>query len=320
MPRILLQLGALLSLILLNSCYFNSAGHLVHAASYNHAVEMAELKRDGGCVYTDGKYDYAELTCYRVETPVITQYCVLFPETPKKPSLTPVGKRMYRISPALAAYLTGKSAICVDCSAPDPVSESRASIAARCTSAPILRSAAPARHEYSHMSPAACLLYPAACLDWLCVDVPVSCAENILFIGGFASGAFSWENARPKEEQRRAANQAKTDIRELIKDYRILVRDMESVRDAVSAARMAPVIEREHLACETKEIPLVVRMEAAGRVASKKQGKTSAEDEWYDREEDKEYRRQYRRYQDECRRLEQHDYYGSAALKRVLRS
>lgn len=132
---------------------------------------MGKLKNESGCVYSDGKNAYVELTRYRYEKPVQTLYGINFKQTEETPMLTPTGKQMYRIDAGTAAYLTGKSAVCPAAAAPVPVSESRESIAARCTHAPIARALTSARHEYPYTSPAAWWLYPAAGLDWLCVDL-----------------------------------------------------------------------------------------------------------------------------------------------------
>lgn len=243
-------IGALLCLSMLNSCYFNSAGHIVRAASYNATVDTGELKANSGSVYTDGVCYYVEMMRYRFEKPVTTQYSAFDTDSkPKTPQMTAMERQMYRIDADFADYLTGKSSS-YGSSKPVPVSESKASIAARCNALPITRTASSTRHDYQHSSPGAFWLYTAAGFDWLCVDLPVTCVENSLVIAGVATvGALMILSYDPAQKYREAASEGRSAMLQAIELNKDLTYAMANVRSPQSANALAPEIARLYSQC-----------------------------------------------------------------------
>lgn len=318
-----LSVGALLGMSLFSSCYFNSAGHIVRAASYNAVVDVGDLKADTGYVYCDGSNYYVELMRYRFEKPVTTQYSVFDEDkTPKTPKMTPMEKQMYRIDADFADYLTGKSNSYGN-SRPVPVSESKEDIAARCTTRRITRSASSSRHDYRYSSPAAFWLYTAAGFDWLCVDLPMTCVENSLVIAGAAT-VVAWEvlSWHPSNEVRNDLKEVKPAMRSAIEENRTLAYYMEMVRSRESADRLAPVI-RQHYANAAHYESIVNKN--YNRIADRQNelsrigidNMTSAEIRDINRLHD-EYESAIDSYRYQKRRLDLNDYYGSQALMNVL--
>lgn len=242
--------GALLCMSMFNSCYFNSAGHIVRAASYNATVDTGELKANSGSVYTDGVCYYVEMMRYRFEKPVTTQYSAFDTDSkPKTPQMTAMGRQMYRIDADFADYLTGRSSS-YGSSKPVAVSESKESIAARCTAMPITRTANSTRHDYQHSSPAAFWLYTAAGFDWLCVDLPVTCVENSLVIAGAATlGALMILSYDPAQKYREAASEGRSAMLRATELNRDLTYLMANVRSPQSANALAPEIARLYSQC-----------------------------------------------------------------------
>ena len=174
---------ALSGSLLLNSCYFNSAGHIFDKASYQASSFTRELKSDKNqVVYTDGSDYYVELTRYRMGKPVVTQYSVFSQdETSDKDKLQVRGKVMFRIPRDFAMYLTGQA------KGPDVPSEmtlvkNGAEIKSRCSTLPIVKNAGKYAEVWQHRSSAAPWLYTAGVFDWLCVDLPMTCVENAIVI------------------------------------------------------------------------------------------------------------------------------------------
>lgn len=61
--------------LVLNSCYFNSAGHIFDKAKYNAVLTTSGVKADSGAVvYADGEKFYIEVLMGRYDKPVQTMY------------------------------------------------------------------------------------------------------------------------------------------------------------------------------------------------------------------------------------------------------
>ncbi len=176
-----------LSLPALNSCYFNSAGHLFEKASYHAAADMADLK-PGSNIYTDGQNYYVELPRYRAGKPVRTQMAAFGQEqVSAKLVKEPEGESVVVSIPAdYAMYLAGKSKSPSEPSFMVRVKEDIEDIKGRCQSIPAVRTPKESRCYFTYTSPAAAGWYTLGVLDWLCVDLPVTCVENSLMLcGGF---------------------------------------------------------------------------------------------------------------------------------------
>ncbi len=180
--------GALTGSLLLNSCYFNSAGHIFDKASYQASSFTRELRSNNNqVVYTDGSDYYVELTRYRLGEPVVTQYNAFSQkETGSEEKLQERGTAVFRIPSDFAMFLTGQA------KGPDVPSEmtlvqNGAAIKSSCSTLPIVRDAGKYAEVWQHRSSAAPWLYAAGVLDWLCVDLPITCVENALLIAGCAA-------------------------------------------------------------------------------------------------------------------------------------
>lgn len=180
--------GALTCSLLLNSCYFNSAGHIFDKASYQAASVTRELEANKNqVVYTDGEDYYVELTRFRMGDPVKTQYSAFDQESEDSaPKLEARGKDMFQIPKDFAMYLTGKA------KGPDvPKEMTRIEnadwIKSSCTTMPIVKNAGKYAEVWQQKSSAAPWLYMAGGLDWLCVDLPITLVENTLVVAGVAT-------------------------------------------------------------------------------------------------------------------------------------
>ncbi len=186
---LLLLLVTMLVPMLLNSCYFNSAGHLFDKASYRAGTNMGDLQ-PGHYVYSDGSNSYVELPRYNASMPVQTQFGIGMQEGHMNlPRFEPEGlgeTEIICIPNDYAAYLTGKAAGPTQPSFMTRVKADPFLIKAGCQATPVVRTPEDARCYFRHKSPYAALWYTAGAFEWLCVDLPVTCVENCLMLcGGF---------------------------------------------------------------------------------------------------------------------------------------
>lgn len=183
--RVFASAVVLLLCTVLNSCYFNSAGHLFEKASYRAAADVTDLK-SGDSVYCKGGEYYIELPRYRFGKVIRTQYNA-FETSPMNPAvkhrLGPDDIDMFRIPSEYAMYLTGQADAPVEPAFFERVDDAE-SIKSGATTLSVNR--APEKYEYfyRHTSSAAGWWYTAGVLDWLCVDLPVTCLENSLLLSG----------------------------------------------------------------------------------------------------------------------------------------
>ncbi len=183
---LLLQMAAVLSLFLLNSCYFNSAGHILDNASYKAAVDMADAK-PGKSVYTDGTHYYIELPRYKAGKPVKTQYSILDQEQekPRTDQLRLTSEHtLVRIPEDYALYLTGQSQTPAKPSSVTPVNKDEDEIKQRCRKLAVTRQPEADLTLFPYKSAWPGGWQMLAALDWLCVDLPITCVENSLMICG----------------------------------------------------------------------------------------------------------------------------------------
>lgn len=165
--------------VALSSCYFNSAGHIVNAGSYTAKVKTDKIQ-PGQVVYQkDGRY-YAELARYRNDEKVITQYC-FHEDKQREMDYSYQGKQLCEIPADYAQYITGQSGASVTPSFLRPVKDESA-ITESATKLPIVRVGAYQDKMFEYRSPNLPWLWTAAVFDWLCVDLPVTCVENGLFV------------------------------------------------------------------------------------------------------------------------------------------
>ncbi len=172
-------------LCLLNSCYFNSAGHIFDKASHDAAVDMADLKPNS-TVYADGSKYYVELPRYRAGKPVRTQYSVGEQKQLQDKLRKTNDTTMVEIPRDFAMYLTGKHSGNAVPTYVRRATESPADIKQRSSTLTTTIAPKAYRFDFRHTSPAAAGWYTLGVLDWLCVDLPITCVENSLAICGIS--------------------------------------------------------------------------------------------------------------------------------------
>lgn len=167
--------------LLLSSCYLNTAGHIFDKAKYDAVVTTQNIKgKDGQVVYSDGESHYIKVSRYRVGKPITTQYNALVTEDEKSVERQYKGESVVKIPANYARYLTGKAGSPTKPKYMEPVSNS---VLNRCTTtSPIVRTPRNYEHQFRYTSPAAAGYYTLGVLDWLCVDLPVTCVENALLV------------------------------------------------------------------------------------------------------------------------------------------
>ncbi len=186
--RSLKRLLMVLPLALLNSCYFNSAGHIFDKASHDVIILSSDIKQ-GDTIYQQDESYYLELPCRRFDAPVITQYPSSSQDVDVElGKVNESRKVMVKIPTSYAQHLMGqnngtlpsrvvKSFILTD--GLDGIKQQSVQHKVACcppTDA----------HVFKYVSPNAAGWYALGALDWLCVDLPVTCAENavtVAFVG-----------------------------------------------------------------------------------------------------------------------------------------
>lgn len=175
----------LLGLTSLNSCYFNSAGHLFTKASYKASAKSEDAKPGKKVYFYDSSY-YVELPRYRMGKEVLTQYAT-WHEDKRTEGAQPTGDvTLFRIPADFAMYLTGLASspstpsYMIPAKDPDTVKE-------KGTCYNIVRYGGSSSHSFHYSSPNAAWWYTAGVFDWLCVDLPVTITENALVVAGAAA-------------------------------------------------------------------------------------------------------------------------------------
>ena len=176
--KVFLMLGCMAGF---NSCYFNSTGHIFDAASHNAAVRLSDLKQ-GSAIYSDGVNHYVYLPRYRYDTKVVTQYGVggKRDSDGKKHLTNEADRQLVKITPEQLQYLKGESSV-LNSDKVIPVDEDVKDYCFQ--TATVNQGVTSARlSEYRYTSGAAPYLYSAGVLNWLCVDLPMTCVENALAV------------------------------------------------------------------------------------------------------------------------------------------
>ena len=168
----------------LSSCYFNSAGHLFGKAGYK-AQAKSEDAKPGQYVYTDGSKYYVDLPRYRVGKPIKTQYSVGEKDKRTEEIRATGDTDVFEIPADFAMYLTGQRQTPTTPSSMTKVDGSVITSTAT-TKLPIVLPGGSSSVDYKYSSGAAAWWYTAGIFDWLCIDLPITCVENSLVIGGAA--------------------------------------------------------------------------------------------------------------------------------------
>lgn len=231
--RKLIISGVVLSSLSLSqtSCYFNSAGHIFDKASHQAAVCVDDAKADGTqYVYEhEGEY-YIELPRYRFDAPVQTQIS-LYNQASDKKELELKGKEMYKIPSDFAKYLMGKASspkVPKNITAIDNDDE----IKAVATTYPIRKNAGTEYFTYEYKSPNAGWYYTLGVFDWLCVDLPITCAENAIFgcmaicAAGQTNSSGSSSTSTKSSLTAYERQQMKEDLLQDIKAYEKMIHDI----------------------------------------------------------------------------------------------
>ncbi|MBE6409562.1 MAG: hypothetical protein E7034_03065 [Akkermansiaceae bacterium] len=207
-----IQIVLALATLVLQSCYFNSAGHIFDKISYNAEVKMSEAT---GCVLHDeyaDEYYLSDMRFYRVGKPVKTQYSAW--DSDKRKSVSAFrGFTDVEIPEDYARYLMGKSSkpSGVSFAYPVSLSEYRKGSMTRYN---IVNTPIDEDISFTHKSKNGFWLGLAGVFDWLCVDLPVTCVENSLAIAGccavapFAMLADLHETGEKIRKEREAAIRA----------------------------------------------------------------------------------------------------------------
>lgn len=171
-----------MTLPMLNSCYFNSAGHIVDAASHPARVYTEDISV-GKQVYTDGDSYYIELPHYRYGKKVVTQYNALNSDSSDSEAVRAYkGMQMFKIPADYAQYIMGNTKKPVSLSYVYPVKNGDA--IKRYQSYPVKVKPAADTADWEYNSPNAPWLYTACVFDWLIVDLPITLLENSLLVTG----------------------------------------------------------------------------------------------------------------------------------------
>ncbi len=180
-----------LTAAMLSNCYFNSAGHIFDKASYDALTSTADI-RPGDLLYCDSGRYYVELPRYRWDYPVRTQYSALEDEEDRKKTLTKKSDyELVEIPEDYAMYLIGKRNQPTTPSFMNRVGNNAEAIKKRSQTYKIARTPKETLCHFHYNSPSSFGWYTLGVLDWLCVDLPITCTENALVAALFAGFVLS---------------------------------------------------------------------------------------------------------------------------------
>lgn len=178
-----LRIGSLVGFAwVLNSCYFNSAGHIFDKAAYDAILITSELKADSGdVVYANGGKYYIDVIMGRYDKPVKTQYDALEQknDNDSQKVLSRTRRQLVEIPEDFAMYLMGRSKAPKTPSYMSPVKNN---LKEKCLTYPIKNTPESAAAYFRYRSPGAFAYYTLGVLDWLCVDLPITSVENAIAI------------------------------------------------------------------------------------------------------------------------------------------
>lgn len=164
------------------SCYFNSAGVIMQHAAYEASVDTADVQVGQG-VLSDGKAYYLELPRYLAEQKSRRTYVMMDDAHYLEPPYKTAEVSLVQISESFARYLTGREA--AEPTQPliiGPVANEAAVRAAAVTRLPIVREPASQQYRFVYRSSGRLLWYALAAVDWVCVDLPMTCVQNAFFL------------------------------------------------------------------------------------------------------------------------------------------
>lgn len=194
-----------LTAAMLSNCYFNSAGHIFDKASYDALTSTADI-RPGDLLYCDGGRYYVELPRYRWDYPVRTQFSALEDEEERKKTLTKKNDyELVEIPEDYAMYLAGKRNQPTTPSFMKRIGNNAEAIKKRSQTYKIARTPKETLCHFHYNSPSSFGWYTLGVLDWLCVDLPITCTENALvaalFAGFVLSAAENPSMMKPKSHE-----------------------------------------------------------------------------------------------------------------------
>ena len=180
-----------LTAAMLSNCYFNSAGHIFDKASYDALTTTADL-RPGHTLYCDGGRYYVELPRYRWDYPVRTQYSAFEDKEERKKKLTKKNDyELVEIPEDYAMYLIGKRNQPTEPSFMKRIGNNTEAIKKRSQTYKIARTPKETLCHFHYNSPSSFGWYTLGVLDWLCVDLPITCTENAIVAALFAGFVLS---------------------------------------------------------------------------------------------------------------------------------
>lgn len=180
-----------LTAAMLSNCYFNSAGHIFDKASYDALTTTADL-RPGHTLYCDGGRYYVELPRYRWDYPVRTQYSAFKDKEERQKKLTKKNDyELVEIPEDYAMYLIGKRNQPTAPSFMKRIGNNTEAIKKRSQTYKIARTPKETLCHFHYNSPSSFGWYTLGVLDWLCVDLPITCTENALVAALFAGFVLS---------------------------------------------------------------------------------------------------------------------------------
>lgn len=165
-----------------SGCYFNSAQHIFDKASYDAIVTTYGVSKDSGhVVYFDGSSYYLDAPRYRQAKPIKTQYNALEEKQPTEDLIVSEyrGTTVVEIPEDFAMYLMGKNKTA---STPQYLKRVNRDVLKNCRTFPIVNTPKEYGESFRYHSSGAAFYYTMGVLDWLCVDLPITCIENTLLI------------------------------------------------------------------------------------------------------------------------------------------
>lgn len=177
------------AVLCLNCCYFNSAEHIFDRAKYEAALSTYGISANkGDKVYTDGKSYYIDVRMCRYDKPIRTQYDAFTQNgtNDNEKRVSRVIMRTAEIPEDFAMYLMGKASTP---KSPSYMKLAKSKVKNKCQSYPIVKTPEVVDVFFQYRSPGALGYYALGTLDWLCVDLPITCVENALAIPCYTLGA-----------------------------------------------------------------------------------------------------------------------------------
>ncbi len=168
-----------LAAMLLNSCYFNSAGHIFDKAGHKSVADLADLTTGSTIYVKDSRY-YIELPRYRYDKPVRTQYSAFEQDVLEKKRVKTSDTVMMTIPADYALYLAGLGPAPVISPFMRKYDGDPQEIKNSADELVVVYPTKSVETRFNYKSSAPAVWYTLGALDWLCVDLPITCVENSL--------------------------------------------------------------------------------------------------------------------------------------------